>query len=498
MIQRQSIYNLILILFFWMNSASVEAQVCCTTSSSWTTTPLVSAPMQEIAIGPLGNIYAPDRFNNDIVVFTNTGANASASAGPIPLGVSVEPYALALDNSNNLAYVSDLTTDSEVFKVSLISPFTVASSPWPINVAGGSVTVQALCVDSSGNLYATSNSSTASIYEYSSAGALISTATQDATGPGVQVPTGLCTNSAGTTLYVSEYNTGEVLAYPISGGVLSNVTPQIVVSGLSHLYQIAEHSGNYYLAEGSGPNWEEYNVGSGGSWSLVGGCSGVSAEGASAIAVDSTGSVYEALYNSPDEILKIDCLFTVTSTMTATNTATNIATSTPTNTATQTVTTTATNSATNTPLITSTFTSTATNTNTATPSATFTITPTPTITSTFTITATSTPVSVTPTPTPVPGGCVGSPIDGYTYPNPASGGTMNLSCNLCESSTVVVTVYNVAGEKTGTYNYLGVSGTNVFAVNISGFSYGIYFLKMQSTGPSGSRQSVIKKFAITR
>jgi len=448
------------------------AQVCCTTTSDWTTTPLLSAPMQEIAVGPLGYIYAPDRFNNQIAVFTNTGANAPASAGPIP--IAAEPFAMALDNANNLAYVSDLTTGSEIFKVSLVSPFTAASSPWPINVAGGTVTIQSLCVDPSGNIYAAPDTAGCSIYEYNSAGTLISTLTQDATGPGIQVPTGLCTNSAGTTLYVSEINTGEVLAYPISGGVVNNVTPQVVVSGLSRLYQIYEHSGNYYLAEGPGPNWEEYSVGSGGAWSLVGGCSGVSTEGASGIAVDSAGSVYVARYNSPDEILKFGCLFTVTSTMTATNTATSTATNTPTHTPTATVTNTATNSPTNTPAITSTFTATATSTKTATPSPTFTITPTPTVTVTLALTATPT---VTLTPTPVPGGCVGSPIEGYTYPNPASGGTMNLSCNLCESSTVVVSVYNVAGEKTGTYNYVGVSGTNVFSVNISGFSYGIYFFK---------------------
>jgi hypothetical protein len=405
---------------------------------------------------------------------------------------------MALDGTNNVVYVSDLTTYSQINKYSLASPFTAATSPWPVNVAGGGITIQALCVDPFGNVYVAPDSASCSIYEYNSAGALVATLTQDATGPGIQVPTGLCTNSAGTTLYVSELNEGEILAYPISGGVVSNVTPQVVLSGVSHMYQISQYGGNYYLAEGPGPSWAEYSVGSGGLWStVVASCTGASGFfGYGGIAVDSTGSVYVAYEPSPDEILKLGCAYTSTPTTTSTMTATN--------TATQTATNTLTNTATNTPVLTSTFTSTATSTKTATPSFTFTLTPSPTITVTATltpsatITTTPTSLSVTPTSTSVPGGCVGSPIEGYTYPNPVLGSTMSLSCNLCEASNVMVTLYNVAGEKAATYNYSGSSGTNIFTVNINGFAYGIYYLTIQSTGPSGSRRSATKKFAITR
>jgi hypothetical protein len=93
---------------------------------------------------------------------------------------------------------------------------------------------------------------------------------------------------------------------------------------------------------------------------------------------------------------------------------------------------------------------------------------------------------------------VGVPIDSYSYPNPASGGTMSLFCDLCESSTVVITVYNVAAEKIATYNYPGSDGSNVYSLNIAGFAHGVYFFMMQSTGPSGNRQSGVKKFAIIR
>ena len=75
---------------------------------------------------------------------------------------------------------------------------------------------------------------------------------------------------------------------------------------------------------------------------------------------------------------------------------------------------------------------------------------------------------------------------------------MNVSCDLCESSSVVVTVYNITGEKIAVYNYSGSSGTNVYSLNIAPFAHGVYFLIIQSAGPSGSRKSAIKKFAVVR
>jgi hypothetical protein len=75
---------------------------------------------------------------------------------------------------------------------------------------------------------------------------------------------------------------------------------------------------------------------------------------------------------------------------------------------------------------------------------------------------------------------------------------MNVFCVLCEPGSVVITVYNVAAEKIAIYNYSGSDGSNVYSLNIIGFAHGVYFFMMQSTGPSGNRQSGIKKFAIIR
>jgi hypothetical protein len=90
------------------------------------------------------------------------------------------------------------------------------------------------------------------------------------------------------------------------------------------------------------------------------------------------------------------------------------------------------------------------------------------------------------------------PIAGYSYPNPATGGTMNISCVLCEFSTVTIAVYNVAAEKIASYDFSGANGTNVYSLNITGFSHGVYFFIIQSSGPSGNRKSNIEKFAIVR
>jgi hypothetical protein len=93
---------------------------------------------------------------------------------------------------------------------------------------------------------------------------------------------------------------------------------------------------------------------------------------------------------------------------------------------------------------------------------------------------------------------VGIAISGYPYPNPATGNTMNLLCDLCESSSVVVSVYNVAAEKVATYNYAGFSGANIYSLDIGGLAHGVYYLMIRSNGPSGSRKSNIDKFAVIR
>ncbi len=75
---------------------------------------------------------------------------------------------------------------------------------------------------------------------------------------------------------------------------------------------------------------------------------------------------------------------------------------------------------------------------------------------------------------------------------------MNVLCNLCEPSSVTMTVYNTAAERIAIYNQPGTDGANVYSVNIASFAHGIYFLLVQSSGPSGSRKSNVMKFAVVR
>ncbi|HJT25279.1 MAG TPA: T9SS type A sorting domain-containing protein [bacterium] len=182
-----------------------------------------------------------------------------------------------------------------------------------------------------------------------------------------------------------------------------------------------------------------------------------------------------------------------TFTFTPTNTVTNTSTATSTATATSTPTNTPTNSPSNTPTLT------ATSTPTATPSAT--ATSTPTLTPSFTPSPSPTPTVtplVTPTPTPPFSASDCSTIETYCYPNPVPGGTLNFLYVLCEASQVKVRVYNAAGGLVATYGTSGSTGPNVYPVDATVFSHGIYYYFVQTAGPSGTRKSKTTKFAVTR
>lgn len=75
---------------------------------------------------------------------------------------------------------------------------------------------------------------------------------------------------------------------------------------------------------------------------------------------------------------------------------------------------------------------------------------------------------------------------------------MDVLCNLCEPSSVTLTVYNTAAERIAVYTEAGGDGANVYSMNIANFAHGIYFLLVQSSGPSGSRKSNVMKFAVVR
>lgn len=111
---------------------------------------------------------------------------------------------------------------------------------------------------------------------------------------------------------------------------------------------------------------------------------------------------------------------------------------------------------------------------------------------------TLTPVpTATPTPAPTAVGC-GKPIETYCYPNPASGTSATILCNLCEPGQVSIRVYNTAAELVETYSFKGNGGANTQSINIGGLSHGIYYYVVQAQGSMGTYKSETSKFAVVR
>lgn len=75
---------------------------------------------------------------------------------------------------------------------------------------------------------------------------------------------------------------------------------------------------------------------------------------------------------------------------------------------------------------------------------------------------------------------------------------MNFLYVLCEASRVKIRVYNAAAELVAEYDTNGSPGANVYPVNASVFSHGIYYYFVQTSGVSGVRQSKPTKFAVSR
>ncbi len=108
---------------------------------------------------------------------------------------------------------------------------------------------------------------------------------------------------------------------------------------------------------------------------------------------------------------------------------------------------------------------------------------TPTITETPTITA-----------TPAPPGLACD--QSYAYPNPVSGNTLKIHLQLCESDQATVFIYNTVGELVDQFAQPAVQGPNDFTLQVSGWSYGVYYYFIQLNSGSGSRRLKPEKFAI--
>jgi len=69
---------------------------------------------------------------------------------------------------------------------------------------------------------------------------------------------------------------------------------------------------------------------------------------------------------------------------------------------------------------------------------------------------------------------------------------------LCEAAKVNIRVYNPAVGLVASYSTNGFPGPNVYPVDASVFSHGVYYYFVQSSGPSGVLRSKPMKFAVVR
>ena len=78
------------------------------------------------------------------------------------------------------------------------------------------------------------------------------------------------------------------------------------------------------------------------------------------------------------------------------------------------------------------------------------------------------------------------------------GATLNFFYLLCEAGQIKIRVYNPAMGLVATYNTNGSTGPNVYPVDATVFSHGVYYYFVQTSGVSGGRKSKPTKFAVTR
>ncbi len=430
-------------------------------------------------------LFVSDQFYERLVAFSLTGTflgavTVTSSSGMSDVALDDEGSTVYVFGANNNGTIYEYTYSSGTFTLVATLPIGSDTRAIWLQKGGGAGGQNALYV----------SMQSGDILRYDGTGSSYSAWAGNPAATGLNIPDELM--MSGSTLYVADLNGVNAISY---NGVTYGLPSLVLTGAVSSIRQIGT---TYFVTN---------------STSVVQYPGTINVSSASVtcnlpyhpfgVGLSNNGNVYVAQYDNGVgggigvqtgfAVTVLGCANTPTSTATTTNTVFNTPTFTltPTNTPTLNVTNTSTNTATAT--ATSTPTHTATLTVTATLSSTFTITPTPTISPTAISTGTP-----TATPTSVPGGCTGVAISCFSYPNPASGGTMNVSCDLCEPSSVAATVFGVTGEKIAVYNYSGSSGTNLYSLDITHFAHGIYFLIVQSSGPSGSRKSGIKKFAIVR
>jgi sugar lactone lactonase YvrE len=219
-------------------------------ASGTTYTPSASLPAtpSQIAVDPVGNIFAVNSATSTITELKVTAAGvpatyATTAVSYTPASGTAAPQGVAVDQFGNL-YVADFQSGgSSVYQLSL-SP-TTQQYQNQLTVASGLVNPVSLAVDPSGNVFVADKGAGA-VYEYSPATASTTSAntytlTKTLT---VNQPVALAVDAAGD-VYVQSGTT--VTEFPVSGPTTAGVT---VLTGLSSPVGLAvDGLGNVYSAD---------------------------------------------------------------------------------------------------------------------------------------------------------------------------------------------------------------------------------------------------------
>ena len=81
----------------------------------------------------------------------------------------------------------------------------------------------------------------------------------------------------------------------------------------------------------------------------------------------------------------------------------------------------------------------------------------------------------------------------YNWPNPVHGGTTFIRYFVKENSGVRITIFDIAGDLVTELSASGIGGVdNEVPWDTGGVQSGIYFARIEATGPGGSGVAIIK------
>ena len=223
-----------------VESIGGSAYTLATSSSSPIALPAVPS---QIAIDPLGDVYAVNAAAGaiDELAVTSAGSPASYALTSIAYapcsGCTAAPQALAADAAGNV-YVADVQSSAANTAIYKLSPLG-SEGRQQVTIATGFANPTSLAVDPSGSVYVADKGAGA---VYRLAPTTTGTYAQTTVLSGV-VPVAVASDAAGD-VYVQDEGSGSVIEVPVSGG------ETVVLSGLQNPTGLAvDGLGNVYSAD---------------------------------------------------------------------------------------------------------------------------------------------------------------------------------------------------------------------------------------------------------